>query len=399
MRPRKSLIERFSAFVQFEADHFQSWLVDARLRRSMEKQGAIAPDTSTNDDFWSLHWYRAWQQTPDGLAKDHLVAHVQETAYWTALKIHNRFGKAQYGVADLFQMAIARFERVLKGFNAEQGSSFKGYATVMLANLLRESLRQQQAIDICTDWGLLRKLSQKRLTTALAQAGLAPTTLDQYILAWQCFKTLYVPSQKDSGRRLSKPDAGTWQAIADLYNRDRPQQLAATAPTASPKAIESWLQASAQAARQSLYPSLLSIDAPTATGSGNYSETLADDDQAEGMAQLIQDEEMQQRQTQRQAMQTILQTALSELNEESQQLLQLYYQEEWTQQAIAKHLQVKQYAVSRRLTRIREQLLKQLIQWGQETLHTTPTLDLMKHVSTVLDEWLAYYYQKQGGEE
>lgn len=393
MRPRKNLIERFSAFIQFESDQFQSWLVDGRLRRSMEKQAAIAPLKQTDDDFWSLHWHRTWQKSPRGLAKDHLVAHVQETTYWVALKAYNRFGKAQQGLADLFQIAIARFDRILQSFNADQGTNFKGYATVMLANLLRESLRQQRVIDICTDWGLLRKISQKRLTTALTQAGFAPAKVDHYLLAWRCFNTLYIPHQKDGNRRLPKPDAATWQAIADLYNRDRPLQLAADAPPGSATTIESWLGTCAQATRQALHPPMLSMDAPTATGSGSYSETLTDDDQAEGMALLVHQEEIQQRRTQRQDMQGVLQAALEALDDESQHLLKLYYQEELTQQAIAQRLEIKQYAVSRRLTRVREKLVKSLVQWGQEALHIAPTLDVIKNTSTALDEWLVSYYQ------
>ncbi|MBE7379821.1 MAG: sigma-70 family RNA polymerase sigma factor [Leptolyngbya sp. SIO1E4] len=393
MRPRKSLLERFSAFVQFESDQFRQWRVEGRLRRSMKAQGAATPDLPTDDDFWTLHWHRAWQRAPHPLARDHLVAYVQEIAYWTALKTHSRFGKAQYGVADLFQMVIARFDRVLQGFNPQQGRSFKGYATVMLANLLRESLRQQQAVDICTDWGLLRKLSQKRLTAALAQAGLAPATIAQYQLAWRCFNTLYTPIQKAGSRRLPKPDATTWQAIADLYNHERPQQLTATAASDSVTTLESWLSACAQAARQYLYPAVLSIDAPTASGSGDYGDTLTDADQVEGMAQLVQLEEVQQRQSQRQEMQTMLQTALQALDATSQHLLTLYYREELTQQAIAKRLDLKQYQVSRRLTRVREGLLKQLVQWGQTALHIAPTLDVINTASTALDEWLVHYYQ------
>ncbi|MEO0490652.1 MAG: sigma-70 family RNA polymerase sigma factor [Cyanobacteria bacterium J06659_2] len=393
MRPRKNLFERFSAFIQFEADQFRDWLIDGQLHRSMETHATRVGGIQAEDDFWTLHWYRVWQQTPRRLAKDHLLAYVQEVAYWGALKTHRRFGKAQYGIADLFQMAIARFDRVLKGFNPNQGSSFKGYATVMLANLLRESLRQQRAIDICTDWGLLRKISQKRLTAALAQSGLASSTIDQYVLAWRCFNTRYSPNLKDGSRRLSKPDDETWQAIATCYNTERPHQLTAIAAPASAADLETWLLKCAQAARQYLYPSVLSIDAPTPSGSNNYSETLTDEDQQEGIAQLVQMEEIQQRQTQRRDMQTMLQAALQGLDTESQLLLKFYYQEELTQQAIAERLNMKQYTVSRRLTRVREQLLKQLVQWGQDVLHISPTLDVIKNTSTALDEWLVNYHR------
>jgi RNA polymerase sigma factor (sigma-70 family) len=393
MRPRKTLVERFSAFAQFQADQFHTWLTDGRLRRSMATQQDTALDPQTEDDYWTLHWYRTWQQTPDGLAQEHLTAYVQELIYWAALKTHNRFGSAQYGLADLFQMAIARFEQVLQGFNPHQGTNFKGYATVMTANLLRESLRQQQAIDICTDWGLLRKLSQKRLTAALAQSGLAQATIEQYVLAWRCFNALYIPEQKSGSRRLPKPDEATWQAISELYNRDRTHQLATSSP-ASTAELATWLTACAKAARQYLYPTVVSIDAPTQTGTSDYGDSLTDNEQREGMAQLVHLEEIHQRQTQRQQMNTVLQNALQTLDPEAQQLLQLYYQQELTQQAIAKQLGIKQYQVSRQLTRVREQILKPLLKWGQEILHSSATPDVIKNTSIALDDWLVHYYRR-----
>lgn len=393
MRPRKSLVERFSAFAQFQADQFHTWLTDGRLRRSMDNHQDTSLDPQTKDDYWTLHWYRTWQCAPEGIAREHLTAYAQELTYWAALKTYSRFGNSQYGLADLFQIAIARFEQVLQGFNPHQGTNFRGYATVMTANLLRESLRQQQAIDICTDWGLLRKLSQKRLTAALAQAGLAPATVEQYVLAWRCFNTLYVPQQKSGGRRLPKPDEATWQAIVELYNRDRTHQLSTSSP-ASAAELAAWLTACAKAARQYLYPTMVSIDAPTQTGTGDYSASLTDDEQREGMAQLVHLEEIHQRQTQQQQMNTVLQDALQRLDPEAQQLLQLYYQQELTQQAIAKHLGFKQYQVSRQLTRLREQLLKPLLKWGQEMLHSSPTPDVIKNTSVALDDWLVHYYRR-----
>jgi RNA polymerase sigma factor (sigma-70 family) len=393
MRPRKTLVERFSAFAQFQADQFRTWLMDGRLRRSMANQQGISFDSQIEDDYWTLHWYRTWQQNPDGLARDHLTAYVQELTYWAALKTHNHFGNSQYGLADLFQIAIARFEQVLQGFNPHQGTNFKGYATIMTANLLRESLRQQQAIDICTDWGLLRKLSQKRLTAALAQAGLAPATIEQYVLAWRCFKTLYVPNQKSGSRRLPKPDEATWQAMTELYNRDRTLQLTTSSPTTATE-LATWLTACAKAARQYLYPAVVSIDAPTQTGTGDYSDNLTDDEQREGMAQLVHLEEVNQRQSQRQQMNTVLQAALQALEPEAQQLLQLYYQKELTQQAIAKELGLKQYQVSRRLTRMREQLLKPVLQWAEEILHSSPTPDVINNTSVALDDWLVHHYHQ-----
>ena len=70
----------------------------------------------------------------------------------------------------------------------------------------------------------------------------------------------------------------------------------------------------------------------------------------------------------------------------------MYYGQELTQQQIAEQLAVKQYTVSRRLTKSRESLLLALASWSKETLHISLTSDVLNYISTVLEEWLKVYY-------
>jgi hypothetical protein len=53
---------------------------------------------------------------------------------------------------------------------------------------------------------------------------------------------------------------------------------------------------------------------------------------------------------------------------------------------------MKQYTISRRLTKARETLLLALAQWSRDTLHITLTSDVLKDTSTVLEEWLQTHY-------
>jgi len=53
---------------------------------------------------------------------------------------------------------------------------------------------------------------------------------------------------------------------------------------------------------------------------------------------------------------------------------------------------MKQYTVSRRLTKSRETLLQALAQWSQQTLHISLTSNVLKNISAVLDELLQNYY-------
>lgn len=419
MRPRHSLIDLFSTFLEFDFDRAQGWAMDLRLRRSMERCLEQSTVLDSPDSYWALYWHKVWQadlsqtdpaqanpiqanpaqasssQVNSGrneLARGHLTAYVQEPCYWVAQKTASSFSSIQYNLADLFQMAMAQMDKVLKGFNAQQGFSFKNYASVTLSNLIRESLRQRQEVDICTDWALLRKLSQKRLVEALQTVGLTPETIASYVMAWACFKTLYVPKQATGSQKLVKPDPETWQAIAHLYAEERLTQPILL--TTTPETLEKWLATCAKAARAYLYPSLMSINAPKpGQDSGEFLDNLAETAQTDALLMdLILEEEIQQRQDQRAEINSILVEAIQQLDHQSQHLIQLYYQQGLTQQQMAEQMEMKQYTVSRRLTKAREFLLVGLAKWSQATLHRMPTSDLLNHTSAALEEWLKTYY-------
>lgn len=401
MRPRHSLIELFSTFLEFEGDRTQGWVSDPRLRRSMERAVADAGAVPSEDSYWALYWHKVWQVSEAApttrVACDHLTAYIQEACYWAAQKTAHSFSSLQYSSADLFQMAIAQVDKVLRGFDSLQGFSLKSYASVTLNNLIRETLRQRQEVDICTDWALLRKLSQKRLVEALQHLGLSGETVAQYLLAWRCFKLLYLPQQVSGSRQLAKPEPAIWEAIAQLYRQDCPQDCRPR-QSASPEQLETWLASCAKAARAYLYPSLISINTPKpGQESGEFLDDLAETAQTESLlGELIAAEEMQQRQERQQQLNSLLVKAIQQLDSESRQLLQLYYQTGLTQQQLADQLEMKQYTVSRRLTRLRESLLTILANWSQTTLHIQPSSDLLTHTSAALEEWLHCYYAPAG---
>lgn len=409
MRSRQGIVELFSSFLQLEGDRFRLWVTDPALRRSIEATLRQVMQVEASENFWALYWHKLWQaqsskpaQSRDQAqtqtagqqrARSHLIAYVQEPCYWAAQKTSTRFSNLQYGLADCFQIAIAQVDKVLKGFDSQQGFSFKNYASATLSSLIRETLRQRQEMDICTDWALLRKLSQKRLTEALLAAGLSTETIDAYLLAWTGFKTLYIPQQATGTRKLPKPEPQTWAAIAQLYNQQRLSQ--GINLTASPTELEKWLLSCARAGRAYLYPTLVSIHTPRpGQESGELLDQLADLSHDSLLADFIAEEESQTRQTQQMQVGQILTAAIDQLDAQSQTLIQLYYQEGLTQQQMAERLDMKQYTVSRRLTRARETLLLALARWSQDTLHISPTVNLLNHTSAALEEWLMTHYRR-----
>ncbi len=188
MHPRQSIIEIFSTFVQFVDDRFSHWSRESKLCRSIQTSINRTPQ-ETSESFWALYWYKFWLVSEtQSLAKEHLIAYLQESCYWVSQKTMTNLVSTQYQLSDCFQIAIAQIDKILKGFNPNQGFTLKNYASSIFSTAISETLRQRHEVDICTDWGLLRKISQKRFHESLQNAGLSPTEIQTYILAWNSFK-------------------------------------------------------------------------------------------------------------------------------------------------------------------------------------------------------------------
>ncbi|TVP61654.1 MAG: sigma-70 family RNA polymerase sigma factor [Nodularia sp. (in: Bacteria)] len=386
MHPRQSIIELFATFVQFDGDRFSRWATDSRLRRSIQSCLQESPKETTAN-FWVLYWYKFLQVTETKfLAQQHLTAYLQEACYWTSQKTAANFVSHQYKLSDYFQIAIAQVDKVLQGYNPSHSSSLKNYASIVFGSAIREALRQLREVDICTDWGLLRKVSQKRLDESLQNAGLSSETIHAYILAWQCFKTLYVPTQAANSRQLSRPDEQIWQAIATAYNTQSSQQVNA-------QTLEKWLLSSAKAIRKYLYPSPDSLNiSKGGDGSGELLDNLPGTDRESLIHEIVAQEEAQTRTSQQIEINQILADAIAQLEPQVQQIFQLYYSQQLNQNTIAKQLEIKQYTVSRRLTKAKEILLRSLANWSQDILHISVNTDLLTSMSAVIEEWLHNYY-------
>lgn len=383
MRPRQGIIEIFSTFVQFDADRFNVWVTDSKLKRSIKNSLENYPQ-QISDNFWALYWYKIWQIESHPLAVAHISAYLQEVCYWVARKIALNF-TSQFSFADCFQIAISCIYKILKNFNPEYSTNLKSYAEFAFERFLKDSLRLGKEADICTDWALLHKVSRKRLINSLENAGSNSQIINSYVLAWECFKELYT-SNSQIIRQLGKPDLVTWQAIAQLYNRQSLSQQ-------TPETLEKWLSTCAKTVRNFLYPKFVSVDAPVeGQESGNLLDTLPANSPPSLLAEIIAQEEATNRQTQQVQLNQVLIDALAALDIQAQKLLQVYYQQQLTQQQIAQQLEMKQYTVSRRLSSIKRSLLTTLTQWSIDSLHITPTPVVVDAMSKSLEEWLNNYY-------
>lgn len=392
MQPRQDTVDIFSTFVQFDLAQFSGWVTDPKLRRSI-KNCLERSSTQESENFWALYWYKIWQTQSSAVAVAHIAAYLQETCYWTTRKLALNFSNSS-SLADYFQIAIARLGKILKSFNPQYSSHLKSYAELAFERIIKDELRLRRQTHICSDWALLHKLSRKRLVKSLQNMGFNTQTIDSYALAWECFKELYTGNNTKI-RQLTKPNAGTWEAITNLYNGERLSRLSSSTPAANQQTIEQWLLSAAKAARTFLYPKFISVDAALKEGEDDsFLDILSTDAHASLLAEIIEQEETANIRNQQTQLNQVLQQAITTLDTESQQLLQLYYVQQLTQQEIAAQLEMKQYTVSRRLNKIKKLLLLTLTQWSQHTLHISPKPDVLDVINKSLEEWLKFYYSR-----
>jgi RNA polymerase sigma factor (sigma-70 family) len=195
---------------------------------------------------------------------------------------------------------------------------------------------------------------------------------------------LYAPEQPTGTRRLPKPDEATWKRISQLYNLQRHTQLSVPGKESSPEIIEKLLVTCAKAVRSYLYPNMISINTATNADTGELQDIFPQFQQESLLTQMIAVEEKNERQLQREA--------ISELDWEAQKIIQLYYSQELTQQQIGKELEIKQYTVSRKLSKTKDTLLIKLATWCQESMHISLNSSVLDYISTILEEWLQNHY-------
>ncbi|NJL79093.1 MAG: sigma-70 family RNA polymerase sigma factor [Richelia sp. SM2_1_7] len=395
MRSRQSIAELFTTFLQFDANKVIGWATDARLRRNINNHQKALSKSENSEDFWVSYWYKQWQNQTDNLARGHLSAYLQEVCYWAANKTVTHFSSGQYTLSDCFQAIVTKTDKVLQGFKPDMGFNIKNYASAIFSSELKELLRQQKEVDISTDWRLLRKLTQKRLVESLENAGLNAQTIESYVLAWKCYQAMYAPRQEKGTRKLARPDDIVWQNIAQLYNRDRHSQLSQPGVECSGETIEKWLISCAKAVRAYLYPNMASLNATSGDNSGEFQDILPQLRQESLLSEIVAQEEIAERKSQQSQISDVIIAAIKELNEEEQNIIKYYYQGSLTQSQIAKELGVKQYTISRKLSKCKDTLLLKLATWSKESLHISLNSSLLDYMSTLLEEWLETYYKKQ----
>ena len=394
MQLRTTVVELFSTFIRFSGDRFDGWVCDWRLKKGMADHLTRADQASQSEEFWVLYWHQRWQSEVPSRAEAHLHAYLQEPCYWANQRITERFAQGQWTLADGFQTAIAHTPSILKRYRPDYGSDLRAYALTAFGNVVRDQMRQQHEINICSDWGLLRRLSGAQVRRSLEAAGFTQT--ESPILLWQCFKAVCRPDPQRSVRALPPPTPDQLVQMAARYNRLR-VQLSPIPPRLEGEDLVGKLQQIVEAARAHLVPKVTSLNAlQFDQGAHEQIEDLSDDDLP--MNRLLAEEAFAEQQRRIGQLDAVLGNAIAALPPADQTLLRLYYQEQLTQMAIAQQLHIQQYQVSRRLNRVRQQLLADVAQWSQESLHIALDSAVLASMSDAIHEWLQRHYQKTASE-
>ncbi|MEB3293557.1 MAG: sigma-70 family RNA polymerase sigma factor [Synechococcales bacterium] len=408
MKKREDVISQFSTFLQFKPAHEgvkdkpvptqtstpTQWVSSRELRLSMQSAQKDSP-TLSEPIVCAIHWFQTWQR--DRRARQHLYAYLQESAYSAAFRQQKQYEQKSYSLAEYFQIAIAGTDKVLTSFQPDRNRDLRPFALIKFTNLIKDGLVREGLSDvqIRSLWSILRQSSETRVQTVLQAEARTAEQIQGILLAWDCYKQLYVPSRPRGNRQLTEPD--NWEAIAQEYNRQQRSHPTAQPTNHSAHSIQQQLQALGRSLRN--YATL-----PMQTLQGNPSDELEDeppmaeeipDRRQSPLEQLMQSQEAELWQERRAWFEQFLHRTIAELDQQTQTLLQLIYLEGLTQKEIGDRLNISQPTASRRikqLQQVKQQWLLKLAEQAQQDLNISLDTTVIDLMSQALEEWLTLFY-------
>ena len=413
LHPR-NLVESFSTFLKISEDEFGDWIIVPQLDKSMRdeldnqtkspvslQQDSPTDFTKEAQNFWSNFWYEHWKCQSHNLAEQHLLAYLQESCYWATEKVMRRVPQSSsaYTKTGYFQIAVSESPFALKKFNPEKSNNLKGFAQMFLGDRLKSLIKQQQIADICTPWGLIRKTSTKRLKDVLVAQGLSKQEVLHYRLLLQGFKELHTHPCHRGERTLPEPDEQLWQAVAEYYNQQRHTWLPSSCPAVDSSTAKKQITETTAWIRQFLYPAIESLNQPCFVNEESKQDELQDQlrysSQEESLLdELILMEERDDLQHALEYLQQLIFHTFLKLDEETRQMMCLYYCKKLSQQEIMELMKMSQPTISRRLRRGRKVLLEAIQVGLREKLNKFPDLDELNGVMSYLQEFLNIYLEK-----
>jgi len=419
MQGHEEIVGRFSRFLGVrdrQGGVALAWRSDPQLERHMRR--LLEREGEATADYWARVFLKLVQGALAAAsagerryARGHLIAYLQPLCYRVAQELNERHRRVEvlrrrYSVRDYFQVASEAASdpaKLFKNFSLEVPSTLSAYAIAALSGKVRDALLQKNkeiAWRSDGDWGLLRKASQKRLAAVLTAGGMPPGGVKRQLLTWQLFKELYVPTVADGSRQLAAPTPEELSQMARRFNQQR-FELAEPGAAIAANEVLNRLQQLAQAVRDR---SKIWLSYPDR--SGNASEVEVDNRwdivTAAGAASsandpltvLVDQDEQTAIQSALTDINAILTTAFAALPQQAQVLLRL-----WkpglglTQSEIGWVCDRKQYAISRQLTRHRQDLLGTFVQRIEADFNLTLDNERLALLKALMTECLGQHCQ------
>ncbi|MUH01616.1 hypothetical protein F7734_58920, partial [Scytonema sp. UIC 10036] len=226
IRKRKTIVEMFSTFLNLiDSKNYPilDWSANPKLERNIRT--IIEQDISNDEEFWARYWLRALLQNPPlFLAKEHLLAYLEDSCYWVAGIVQRKIAIQDFTWMDYWQIArtIAAndLSKLLAHYNSET-SRLKTYAQMRITSAVIDKIRVGREPEKYSDWAWLRSLTKKSLIQALYKVNFPDWQQSCHLLAWHCFKEIYTPNKKLQNHKLAPPTSQELELITVRYNELR----------------------------------------------------------------------------------------------------------------------------------------------------------------------------------
>jgi RNA polymerase sigma factor (sigma-70 family) len=377
------LISRFSTF--YHVNPHLRQVEDSGLAQNLRRLLQQHPEL--NDETALLRYLcEAANNNSDALALHHLLAYVDSACYSAAYITYQVFRTPDLTRVDYLQIARDKIASCAIELCAEYDPSkspIKTYLHWFLRQAIVSEVRQSQEMERLSDWRLLRKSSKKSRKIALEKAGIKEPKLSNYLLVWQGFLEVYAPIIGRKNQPLPAPNNEQLQAIAQFC---REQKFPHSARAFTVPEIEKVLQICVNVLRQTSKITFESLnrDRPDLEFEmANQSEPQEFYLEAE-TADYEQHEQVKSE----------LAGAIASLPPDAKKMLILEHGlTGFKQSYIGKEFDLKQYEVSRHLTRYKRLLLEVLVQWSQAQANLKVSVEAIDSLRIQLDEWLNSYCQ------
>lgn len=392
------------------------WQSEPKLQRNMQR--LLEMHTDTTEEFWARYFLKALRGNAEAdsccsrkYAQGHLCAYLQRTCYYVALQLgskHRRvdFLRRLYTDQDYFQIAnssASNPSQLLRNFKFNLPSKVKAYARQRLEGIVIGEIRRhnkQVHLEKYENWGLLRNAGVTELRKSL-EGRINLDKVEQYVLAWQCFKEIYAPKTNTGSRQLVTPSDEEFQQIVQCYNQRR---LKPSEPgeEIDESRVRRMLEVCISAVRDWRKVRFSYPDTNRdifGSGSEYGWETILQDSPDyrvnDPLARLEQQEAWVEKQEAWHQINDILSQAFSQLSTHEQSLLRL-----WkpglglTQVEIGIVLNLKQYQVNRQCKRCQRSLFKNVAQGCSKSFNLELSNEVIAQLDVPLQEWLDKHCQE-----